>query len=280
MLCAGGCGAESGAVAAQSSLRPLGTRHQTSDCGFPVPSPAPPRVRVCGPSRETQPPVGSSPVPLATPCRVAPVIRRYLNCLVIVPRSLSSPVMKAGEAVLLGFLIKKVCVPQAHRKLFYYPWKPSSHQTFINYKKDKLLILLRVELSHSPSLPSSKCVFLKHREWKMENIWFALLGSEGHRLPHQWKGARETVLAGGGKDEHRRPRASRREPAGRPQQRGPMPGDPIPTPVSLGLSMPFQRSSCLKLTPRASCPPPRASAVRWQTGAHFVSEAVRDDGSS
>ena len=54
MLCAGGCGAESGAVAAQSSLRPLGTRHQTSDCGFPVPSPAPPRVRVCGPSRETQ----------------------------------------------------------------------------------------------------------------------------------------------------------------------------------------------------------------------------------
>lgn len=81
MPCAGGCGAEPGAVAAQSSLRPLGTRHQTADCGFPVPSPSPPQVRVCGPSWRTQPPVGSSPVPLATPPRVTPVIRQYLNCL-------------------------------------------------------------------------------------------------------------------------------------------------------------------------------------------------------
>ena len=188
--------------------------------------------------------------------------------------------MKAGEAVLRGFLIKKVCVPQAHRKLFYHHWKPSSHQTFINYKKDKLLILLRVGLSHSPSLPSSKCVFLKHRECKIENICFALLGSESQRLPHQWKGARETVLVGGGKDEHRRPRASRQEPAGRPQHGGPRPRDPTPTPVSLGLSMTFQRSSCLKLSPRANCPPPRVSAMCWQTGIHFVSEAVHDDRSS
>lgn len=81
MPCAGGCGAEPGAVAAQSSLWPLGTRHWTADCGFPVRSPSPPQVRVCGPSWGTQPPVGSSPGPLATPPRVAPVIRQYPNCL-------------------------------------------------------------------------------------------------------------------------------------------------------------------------------------------------------
>lgn len=113
----------------------------------------------------------------------------------MVPGSLSAPVMKTGEAAQRGFLIKKVRVPQALRKLLHHRWKHSSHQTFINYKKDKLLILLKVELSHSPSLPSSKYVFSKQRKCKMENIWFALLGSGSHRLPLQWKGAQKTALA-------------------------------------------------------------------------------------
>lgn len=56
------------------------------------------------------------------------------------------------------------------------------------------MILPRVELSHSPFVPSSKCVFSKHRKWKMENIWCALSGSESHRLPLQWKGAQKTAV--------------------------------------------------------------------------------------
>lgn len=74
------------------------------------------------------------------------------------------------------------------------------------------------------------------------------------------------------------------EPAGRSQRGAPSTGGPgprtPPQPVSLGLSMTFQRSSCLKLSPRANCPPPRALAMRWQTVIHFIFEAVHDDRSS
>lgn len=96
-----------------------------------------------------------------------------------------------------GFLIKNVCVPQARRKLLCHHGKPSSHQTFFNYEKDKLLILLRVELSHSPSVPSSKCVFSQHRKCKLENIWSALWGSASHRLPSSGREPGRQPLAGG-----------------------------------------------------------------------------------
>lgn len=56
------------------------------------------------------------------------------------------------------------------------------------------MILPRVELSHSSSIPRSKCVFSKHRKCKVENIWFAAFGSESHRLPLQWKRAQKTAV--------------------------------------------------------------------------------------
>lgn len=123
--------------------------------------------------------------------------------------------------MLRGFLIKKGLRPSGSQEVVLSPLKPSSHQTLINYKKDKLLILLRVELSHSSSLPSSKCVFLKHRECKMENIWFALLGSlkaTGFPTSERSPG-RQSLLAGGGKDEQGGP-----EPAGRSQRAPPAQG--------------------------------------------------------
>lgn len=93
------------------------------------------------------------------------------------------------------------------------------------------MILPRVELSHSFFMPSSKCVFLKHRKCKMENIWFALLGSGSHRLPLRWQGAQKTAV---GRKSKRR---ERRDADQRPLQQ------------ELGGTLPH---------PRAAHPPPGA----------------------
>lgn len=104
-----------------------------------------------------------------------------ITCMAV-PGSLLSPVMKTREGELRGFLIKTLRVPEAHRKSLHHHWKPSSHQTFINYKKDKLLISPRVELSHSPFVPSSRRVCSQHRRGKAGSVWSAPPGCESHRL--------------------------------------------------------------------------------------------------
>ncbi|XP_044890948.1 cytosolic acyl coenzyme A thioester hydrolase isoform X5 [Felis catus] len=90
---------------------------------------------------------------------------------------------------------KSLPVPQlvARRKLFCHHWKPSSHQTFVNYKKDKLLILPRVEVSHSPSVPSSKCVCSRHRKLQTGKHLVCAVRLQEPQAFLRWKGARETA---------------------------------------------------------------------------------------
>lgn len=141
-----------------------------------------------------------------------------------------------------GFLIKNVCVPLARRKLFCHDGKPSSHQPFVNYKKDKLLILLRVGLSHSPSVPSSKCVFSQHRKCKLGNILSVLWALRATGFPpgagspgdSSWQG--EPEERGRGRSEA--PAAARAEGA-----------EALLTPGSLWLGERWQRPSSLTRTP-------------------------------
>ena len=145
--------------------------------------------------------------------------------------------------MLCGCLIRKVGVPPAHRKLLHHPWKTASHCTFINYRKDKPLMSPRVELSHSPSAPGSKCVFSKRRKWRMET--FGL-----HR-----EALRATGLPPGAMEPRRqqsvgrvRGRRGKRLTGGPSSQQGSLSGGPSPPPPVPAVGMKLHRPCHLKLT--------------------------------
>lgn len=103
----------------------------------------------------------------------------------------------------------------------------------------------------------------------MENIWFALLGSESHRLPLQWKGAQKTAV--GRKSKRREEEDTNQRPLqpagpgapliGGARALGPAALGPCPHPCALWLDVKLQRPCCLKMMPGAIHPPP--GAVAW-----------------